>query len=102
MSDSSNQPELPAIRAELDLLDDRLVGILAERSALIDQVVRYKRIHGVAVVDGPREDDMLKRIEAQATSAGLDPRVARQVLRAIIDAFTLVEVEHLADPTDPS
>jgi chorismate mutase len=38
---------------------------------------------------------MLQRIGEVAAEQGLDPRIARQVLRAIIDAFTLLEVEQL-------
>jgi hypothetical protein len=43
---------------------------------------------------------MLEGIEQIAVSEGLDPRIARQVLRAVIDAFTLLEVEDLGP--DPS
>jgi chorismate mutase len=48
-------------------------------------------------VDRKREDEMLLRIGAMASDAGLDPRIAQQVLRAVIDAFTLMEVEELGD-----
>jgi hypothetical protein len=34
-------------------------------------------------------------MEDIASDGGLDPRIARQVLRAVIDAFTLMEVEQL-------
>ena len=40
---------------------------------------------------------MLERVETLATAEGLDPRITRQVLRAVIDAFTLLEVEQLGD-----
>ena len=65
--------------------------------ALIGEVIDFKRTHGMSVVDRKREDEMLTRIEAMATAEGLDPRIARQVLRAVIDAFTLMEVEQLGD-----
>lgn len=38
---------------------------------------------------------MLEGIEQIAAAEGLDPRIARQVLRSVIDAFTLLEVEEL-------
>ena len=38
---------------------------------------------------------MLDRIAALAKQQGLDPRVAQQVLRTIIDGFTLLEAEEL-------
>jgi isochorismate pyruvate lyase len=87
--------DLHEIRQRLDLVDRKLVQVLLERSGLIDEVIHFKRAHGMGVIDRGREDVMLSRIEEIASSEGLDPRIARQVLRAVIDSFTLLEVEHL-------
>ena len=92
---TGDQDALEEIRRQLDVVDRDLADVLARRSALIMDVVRYKRERGMAVVDRDREDRMLDRIGAVAAEAGLDPRIARQVLRSIIDAFTLLEVEEL-------
>jgi chorismate mutase len=92
--------DLDDIRARLDVVDRDLVAALAARSRLITEVIHYKRAHGMPVVDRAREDVMLDAIEDTARSDDLDPRIARQVLRAIIDAFTLLEVEELG-PTHP-
>jgi chorismate mutase len=86
---------LNEIRERLDLVDRRLVQVLLDRSHLIEEVIHYKRAHGMPVIDREREDRMLAHIEHVAAEAGLDPRIARQVLRAVIDAFTLLEVEQL-------
>jgi len=88
-------PELQDSRTELDALDLSLVQVLARRSQVILDVIRYKRANSMAVVDRDREDQMLENIELVASSEGLDPRIARQVLRSVIDAFTLLEVEEL-------
>jgi chorismate mutase len=93
-------PSLRASRTELDVIDVALVQVLARRSRVILDVIRYKRANSLAVVDRDREDEMLEGIEQIAVSEGLDPRIARQVLRAVIDAFTLLEVEELGP--DPS
>jgi chorismate mutase len=87
-------------RAELDALDVTLIQVLARRSKVILEVIRYKRANSMAVVDQDREDRMLAGIEQIAVSECLDPRIARQVLRSVIDAFTLLEVEALGP--DPS
>ena len=87
--------ELDRIRERIDSVDRRLVALLAERAQLVEDVVHYKRAHHMAVVDRSREDRMLARIADVAKDAGLDPRVAQQVLRTIIDGFTLLEVEEL-------
>jgi len=95
VTDDAAPPDLGAIRHRLDLLDRRLVEVLAERARLITEVIAFKRAHGLAVVDRPREQEMLETIGVDAAEDGLDPRIARQVLRAVIDAFTLLEVEQL-------
>lgn len=87
--------DLSEIRNQIDDVDRRLVALLAERSRLVDGVVHYKRSRRMAVVDRGREDEMLQRIADTAREAGLDPRVAQNVLRTIIDGFTLLEVEEL-------
>lgn len=95
-SDGAVAPlDLGDIRHRIDDVDRRLVALLAERGRLVDAVVHYKRAHHMPVVDRGREDEMLDRIGSTAEAAGLDPRVARQVLRTIIDGFTLLEVEEL-------
>lgn len=92
---NAQEPDLEAIRRGIDDVDRRLIALLAERSRLVGQVVHYKRARHMAVVDRAREERMLERIGVLAESEGLDPRVARQVLRTIIDGFTLLEVEEL-------
>jgi chorismate mutase len=91
--------DLGAIRQQIDDVDRRLIGLLADRSRLVGGVVRYKRAHHMAVVDRGREDEMLARIAEVAKDEGVDPRVAQQVLRTIIDGFTLLEVEELGPDT---
>jgi chorismate mutase len=89
--------DLAEIRERLDELDRRLVELLSERGHIIGQVIEFKRVHGMSVVDREREGAMFTRIEGLASGYGLDPRIARRVLRAVIDAFTLVEAEQLGD-----
>jgi len=95
MTPELNDVDLAGIRTRLDEVDRRFVRVLADRSRLIGEVVEFKRARGLPVVDRTREDEMLVRIGEVAAEEGLDPRVARDVLRAVIDAFTLLEVEQL-------
>ena len=95
MSDVADAGDLDQSRRQIDDVDRRLIALLAERARLVDGVVHYKRAHHMPVVDRGREDLMLARIADVAKDAGVDPRVAQQVLRTIIDGFTLLEVEEL-------
>jgi chorismate mutase len=90
-----NAGDLEEIRKRIDDVDRRLMALLAERAGLVGEVVHYKRAHHMPVVDRAREDRMLARIAETAKDHGVDPRVAQQVLRTIIDGFTLLEVEEL-------
>ncbi len=87
--------DLSEIRDRIDDVDRRLVALLAERSRVVGEVVRYKRARHMGVVDRAREEAMLAKIGDTASQAGLDPRVARAVLRTVIDGFTLIEAEEL-------
>lgn len=89
------QSVLGDLRAELDALDSRLVYLLKERADVIHQVIERKTASGLGPVDLRREDEMLARFGAQAESVGLDPQVARRILRAVIDAFTELEARAL-------
>ena len=95
-------PDLAESRHRIDVLDDRLIEVLAERARVVADVVRYKRAHDLEVVDRAREDRVLDDVERRAEKIGLDPRIARQVLRAVIDAFTLVEDEELDRDPEPA
>jgi chorismate mutase len=93
--DADVHPDLVALRHDLDELDAELVRLLTRRAIVIGRVIAFKEQHHIAVVDRQREDEMMVRIDALARDAGLEPIVARQVLRAIIDNFTLLEFDAL-------
>lgn len=96
MDDMDFQSVLADLRAQLDALDARLVRLLKERADVVHQVIRRKQASGLGPIDLKREEDMLARIAAQAESVGLEPEIARRILRAVIDAFTDLEAETLS------
>ena len=92
---SDFQGVLGDLRAELDELDARLVLLLKERADVISRVIERKASAGLGPVDIKREQEMLGRIAARAEAVGLDPQVARKILRSIIEAFTELEMREL-------
>jgi len=88
--------DLSAIRKELDRIDRKLVDLLVERSSVIEEVVRYKGRYGLPVVDRAREAEVLEAAAAYAGTTPLDPRIATDVLRAVIDGFTRLQLERLS------
>jgi len=83
--------ELDRARQAIDAVDAELVRLLARRASVVEQVTRYKEEHGLAVTDPGREARMLARITDLAEAEGLEPRIARAVLRTVIAEFTGVQ-----------
>jgi chorismate mutase len=78
-------------RKAIDEIDAELVRLLARRARYVADVARYKEQHDLAVTDTGREQRMLTRITALAEAEGLDPGIARAVLRTVIAEFTGVQ-----------
>ena len=78
------KPELQALRTQLDNIDGQLIKLLTRRFKLTRQVGLLKRHHGLPVVDKNREAAMFVRITGLAQSAGVNPKLARNILRLII------------------
>jgi chorismate mutase/prephenate dehydrogenase len=79
-------PELAGLRARLDEVDGRLVAVAAERQRIVAEIGRLKRAHGRQLRDFARERQVLDLAAGNAARLGLDPRLARELLRQLIEA----------------
>lgn len=84
------------VRANIDRIDRELVSLLAERSAYVMQVVRFK-----ATIEDVHAKDRAEQVVARATSLahemGANPIVTERVYRAMIAGFIEAELaEHAA------
>lgn len=94
---SASDPQLPpdsampALRDRIDALDARLVALLAERSALIDEAARIKlREHLPARIDS-RVEEVAANARRLAAQHGLDPGLAEALWRLMMDHFIAQE-----------
>ncbi|MFM9899496.1 MAG: chorismate mutase [Polaromonas sp.] len=74
------------VRQHIDVLDDRIVALLAERSGYVAQAARIKQ-SASQIYDGPRIEFIIARVRAQAASAGAPEAVMEATYRAMIAAF---------------
>ena len=81
---AEGRPDLDALRAEIDAVDERLIQVLAERFRLTRRVGRLKVERDLASVDPAREKSQIARIRRLAAAAGLDEDLAETVLRTVI------------------
>lgn len=74
---------LSELRAEIDKLDDRLLELLTHRIRISVEIGRYKKEHGMPVLQAARYEELLARRAAQAVELGMDREFMRTVLQAI-------------------
>ena len=91
--------DLAQIRARIDDLDRILVGLLAEREALVRRAGRLKA-DADAVRAPERVERVIARVRAIASEVGASPAVVEATYRAMIDAFIRLELDvHRGDRT---
>ncbi len=84
MSDIGANP-LADLRAQIDQLDDALVNLLAQRFAVLDQVVAIKARDQLPAAIPARVAQVLAHVQAKAQAAGMPVELADAVWRVIID-----------------
>ena len=87
MSNGSGvDPRLKALRDELDSVDRGLVDLAARRQQVVAEIGRIKQGAGRQLRDFRREREVLDGVRAHAAQSGLDPDVAEDLLKRLINA----------------
>ena len=80
------------LRAEIDLLDARLVALLAVRQTYIERAAQLKTGRE-QVRDPERIEDVVAKVIAEGKRAGLSADIAEPVWRTLIEASIRHECE---------
>ncbi|AKS41598.1 prephenate dehydrogenase/arogenate dehydrogenase family protein [Wenzhouxiangella marina] len=87
MSKADRTPEsIEALRKRLDSIDATLVTLAAERQRIVSEIGRSKQSEGRQLRDFRREREVLDHVRARALSEGLDPELAEDLLKRLIEA----------------
>jgi chorismate mutase len=86
-------PELEALRREIDDIDERILELVSARVRIVLRVGELKRRVGLPVYDPDRERAMLDRL-AQRASPPLDLSTVRRVFERLIDESRRLEQNH--------
>ena len=57
--------ELKDFRNRIDLIDDEIIRLFAERMKISEEIASYKLSKGLAVYDARREEEKFKALEAK-------------------------------------
>ncbi|MDH4108530.1 MAG: prephenate dehydrogenase/arogenate dehydrogenase family protein [Gammaproteobacteria bacterium] len=75
---------LDELRRQLSELDRELVSLVSERQRIVAEIGRDKQQSGRATRDYEREKVVLSQAREQARSVGVDPKLAEQIMTALI------------------
>lgn len=75
---------LATLRDRIDEVDEAIVGLLAKRQKVVDQVVALKKAHNLPIFHPAREEDLISRRRRQGEACELDPDFVEDLYRAII------------------
>jgi chorismate mutase/prephenate dehydratase len=93
--------DLPKIREALDRIDAAILDLLAERSAVVDEVAALKcRDQGLLLRDLERERDLLAKVGREAQRRGLNAFQVVKVFRDVVEASVRQQESRLTRSTN--
>lgn len=78
-----HESKIDALRKTIDLVDQNIVLLLAERQTLVRQIGDLKKTRGKKILDKSREEKILRKQLPVAAQLGLDRRFTANLFRAI-------------------
>lgn len=86
MSELPTDPlaDLARWRADIQDIDRRIVGLIAERMELGKRTARAKRAAGLPILDPQREADVIRRAGAAARELGLPAEPVREIFWQVV------------------
>jgi chorismate mutase len=75
--------ELAALRAAMDVCNQRLAAVLHERAALARRIGTWKAARGLPAADPAREAAMLRAVRGLSANAGFDADALERIFAAV-------------------
>lgn len=88
-------PDMATLRAHIDALDEQLVGLLAQRHALIARAARIKEQIGLPARIDERVEEVVANAGRHAASRGLDRALIETIWRQLVEAAIAQEDRYL-------
>ena len=85
------------VRAEIDRLDRELVALLTRRAGYIDRAAAVKRRDRLPARIEARVDEVIGNARATAVAGGLDPALAEDLWRRLVEWSIAREERALAE-----
>jgi chorismate mutase len=89
--------DLEEIRKHLDVLDRKLLFVLAKRMDLIPKIAEYKKENNIARYQPEREKEIIKERRKLAKKLNLNPELTEDLFRCIIKDARRIEKEIMGE-----
>jgi chorismate mutase len=84
MSNTTTNPQLLQLRAQIDVVDAQLVSLLGQRFGLTAQVGVLKKETGLEARDPERERLQIEKVRKLATDSGVDPDFVENLFQSLL------------------
>ncbi len=91
--DNQLNSELERSRNRIDLIDSKLIDLLAQRQAEVEGVIGYKKANNLPVRHPAREEDMISGCRMMGEEKGLDPDYIEELFRTILRQSRVEQTE---------
>jgi chorismate mutase/prephenate dehydrogenase len=99
----SSRARLDALRSALGAVDRDILGAVAKRQVIAQQIGQLKRELGIPTRDYNQERDVLQRARAAAAEQGLSPALGEELVLALIrSSLTVQEKDTVAESAEGS
>ena len=79
------------LRKRIDEIDEQILRLLGERAEICKSIGLLKRDQGMPITDMSRENEVYAKIKVKAADFGLDPDLAEEVYRQIVNMCSSVQ-----------
>ena len=86
------------LRAQIDQLDRALIDLLVQRASYIDRAIALKPNEGLPARIDTRVEEVIANVRATAEARGLDPDLAEDLWRRIIE-WSIAREERVLGPS---
>lgn len=89
----SSDTELQNLRNEIDILDDKLIEILARRMEVSRAIGSLKKLNGIPVIQNERYKKLVTDRAELASDAGLNPAFIKKILSVIHEESVKLQLD---------
>lgn len=92
----AGRARIDELRGSIDVLDRRIVALLAERTQVVRELTEHKRDEETVRSPG-RVEQVISKVRALADEQGLEPGIAEATYRTLIAELTDLQLRRLAE-----